>query len=71
MNKNKISIIIPVYNEADVIGDLVLQIRSIYPDFEVIVINDGSSDDSTAVASNAGAFVYSHPYNIGNGAAIK
>jgi glycosyltransferase involved in cell wall biosynthesis len=71
MNKSKISIIIPVYNEADAIGDLVLQIRSLYPDFEVIVINDGSSDDSAAVASNAGTFVYSHPYNIGNGAAIK
>jgi glycosyltransferase involved in cell wall biosynthesis len=71
MNKSKISIIIPVYNEADTIGDLVLQIRSLYPDFELIVINDGSSDDSAAVASNAGTFVYSHPYNIGNGAAIK
>lgn len=71
MNKSKISIIIPVYNEADAIGDLVLQIRSLYPDFEVIVINDGSTDDSAAVASNAGVFVYSHPYNIGNGAAIK
>jgi len=71
MNKNTISIIIPVYNEADTIGDLVRQIRSLYPDVEVIVINDGSSDDSAAVASNAGAYVYSHPYNIGNGAAIK
>jgi len=71
MNDSKISIIIPVYNEAQTIGDLVLQIRSIYPDFEIIIINDGSSDDSAAVASNAGAFVYSHPYNIGNGAAIK
>ena len=71
MNSGKISIIIPVYNEADTIRDLVLQIRSIYPDFEVIVIDDGSTDDSAAVAGNAGAFVYSHPYNIGNGAAIK
>ena len=71
MSDSKISIIIPVYNEADTIGDLVLQIRSLYPDVEVIVINDGSSDDSAAVASNAGAFVYSHPYNMGNGAAIK
>ena len=71
MSDSKISIIIPVYNEADTIGDLVQQIRSLYPDAEVIVINDGSSDDSAAVASNAGAFVYSHPYNIGNGAAIK
>jgi glycosyltransferase involved in cell wall biosynthesis len=71
MSDSKISIIIPVYNEADTIGDLVQQIRSLYPDAEVIVINDGSSDDSAAVASNAGAFVYSHPYNMGNGAAIK
>ena len=71
MDKTEVSIIIPVYNEAGAIGDLVLQIRSLYPDFEVIVINDGSTDDSAAVASNAGTFVYSHPYNIGNGAAVK
>jgi glycosyltransferase involved in cell wall biosynthesis len=70
MNKD-VSIIIPAHDEAQTIGDLILKIRAIYPDFEVIVINDGSTDDTAAVARDAGATVYSHPYNIGNGAAIK
>ncbi len=69
--KASISIIIPAYNEAQTIGDLVSKIRAIYPDFEIIVVNDGSTDDSAAMAQDAGALVYSHPYNIGNGAAIK
>ncbi len=67
----KISIIIPVFNEASTIGDLVLGVRSFYPDFEIIVIDDGSTDDTAVVAKKAGARVYSHPYNIGNGAAVK
>jgi glycosyltransferase involved in cell wall biosynthesis len=69
--KNKISIIIPAYNEAETIGDVVTTIVHLYPDFEIIVINDGSTDDTAAVAKDAGALVYSHPYNIGNGAAVK
>lgn len=71
MKANKTSIIIPVFNEADTIRGLVLQLESLYPGVEVIVVNDGSTDDSATVAQNAGALVYSHPYNIGNGAAIK
>ena len=71
MKNKKISIIIPVYNEADNIGDLVSTIRNLYTDFEIIVINDGSTDDTARIAEDAGAMVYSHPYNIGNGAAVK
>ena len=67
----KVSVIIPAHDEAQTIGDLVSKTRAIYPDFEVIVINDGSTDDTAAVARDAGATVYSHPYNIGNGAAVK
>ena len=70
MNKD-VSIIIPAHDEAQTIGDLILKIRALYPEFEIIVINDGSTDDTAAVARDAGATVYSHPYNIGNGAAIK
>ena len=67
----KVSVILPAMNEAETIGDLVSKIKERYPDFEIVVINDGSSDKTAEVAKNAGAHVYSHPYNIGNGAAIK
>jgi glycosyltransferase involved in cell wall biosynthesis len=71
MSHNSVSIIIPAFNEAQVIGDLVSDIRHQYPDFEIIVIDDGSADQTAEVAGEAGALVYRHPYNIGNGAAIK
>jgi len=67
----KLSIILPAFNEADSIGPLVRQIRATYPDAELIVIDDGSSDETANAASREGATVYRHPYNIGNGAAIK
>ena len=72
MNKTKVSVIIPAYNEAQSIGDVVKKIKTLNPNFEIVVINDGSTDDTSAVARDAGAdLVYSHPYNIGNGAAVK
>ena len=71
MGQTEVSVIIPAYNEAQSIGDIVAKIGNLYPDFEIIVVNDGSTDDTAAVAKNAGALVYSHPYNIGNGAAAK
>ena len=71
MKNVKVSIIIPVFNEASTIGGLIQKIKTLNPDYEIIVINDGSGDDTAAVAGKSGATVYSHPYNIGNGAAIK
>lgn len=71
MYKYKVSVILPAVNEAETIGNLVSGIKRLYPDFEVVVINDGSIDNTAEVAQKAGAHVYSHPYNIGNGAAIK
>jgi glycosyltransferase involved in cell wall biosynthesis len=71
MSDPKVSIIIPVYNEAQTIGELVKKIQDLFYGFEIIVINDGSSDATAEAARDAGAIVYSHPYNIGNGAAIK
>jgi glycosyltransferase involved in cell wall biosynthesis len=71
MNNNKITIIIPAYNESRTIGNLVSKMRTLYPDFEIVVVDDGSTDDTAIIAKDAGAKVHSHPYNIGNGAAVK
>jgi glycosyltransferase involved in cell wall biosynthesis len=67
-----VSIVIPVFNEAPVLGALLERILALnLARAEVIVIDDGSTDDSGEVALSAGASVIRHPYNIGNGAAIK
>ena len=71
MNNKSVSIIIPAYDEEESIGGVIEDIKALYPEFEIIVINDGSSDNTAQAAKDAGALVYSHPYNIGNGAAIK
>lgn len=71
MNKIEVSVIIPAHNEAQNIGNVISGIKALHPDFEIILINDGSTDDTAEVAKEAGAIIYSHPYNIGNGAAVK
>jgi glycosyltransferase involved in cell wall biosynthesis len=71
MDNKSVSVIIPVFNEAESVAEIIKEINGLYPEFEVIVINDGSTDETGARAREAGALVYSHPYNIGNGAAIK
>jgi glycosyltransferase involved in cell wall biosynthesis len=67
-----VSIIIPVFNEAENLGRLLDRLRSVLlPSWEVIVVDDGSTDGSSEIAEKRGARVIRHPYNIGNGAAIK
>jgi glycosyltransferase involved in cell wall biosynthesis len=66
-----VSIVIPAYNEEAIIGQTVARIHSLYPDFETIIVDDGSTDNTALKAREAGAKVFQHPYNIGNGAAVK
>ena len=71
----KISIIIPAYNESAVIFDVVSEVKDVLDKvgdlYEILVIDDGSSDDTAIHAVTAGARLVRHPYNIGNGAAVK
>jgi len=71
-DRYRLSIVIPVFNEAENLARLIRQICALQlPGAEIIVVDDGSTDSSADVAMAAGANVVRHPYNIGNGAAIK
>lgn len=75
-----LSIVIPMYNEANVICDVLTLLQTTlstqFPDlcYEILVIDDGSSDGSgerVTKLANTAVHLYQHPYNIGNGAAVK
>lgn len=66
-----LSIVMPAKNEAPVIATTVQTVRAEFPEAEVIVVDDGSDDDTAARARDAGATVLSHPMSLGNGAAVK
>jgi glycosyltransferase involved in cell wall biosynthesis len=66
-----VSVIIPAMNEAAAIGPLVRELAALAPWREILVIDDGSTDATGATAEAAGARVVRHPYNKGNGAAVK
>lgn len=66
-----LSVVLPAKNESAAIGGTVAAIVMHYPQAEIIVVNDGSTDNTAQVAQEAGAKVINHPYSKGNGAAIK
>ena len=65
------SVVVPAFNEERAIGALVAALRSGPAWHEIIVVDDGSSDATAERAREAGARVVRHPYNKGNGAAVK
>jgi glycosyltransferase involved in cell wall biosynthesis len=71
-NTPELSIVIPAFNEADNLAKVLGKFSGLnLPPIEIIVVDDGSVDDTAEVAESAGATVIRHPYNIGNGAAVK
>ncbi len=66
-----VSVVIPAYNEAHGIAQVVERIRMVLPHAEIVVVDDCSQDETAHVAQAAGARVIRHPINRGNGAAVK
>ena len=62
-------IVVPAFNEASVIGDVISDVRSVFD--HVVCVDDGSRDDTGDVALRAGAHAVRHPVNLGQGAAIQ
>jgi glycosyltransferase involved in cell wall biosynthesis len=63
--------IVPAYNEQGMVGRVVRDIRRQAPGFDVLVVDDGSTDATAAAAEAEGAAVISHPYNLGIGGAVQ
>ena len=62
-------LVIPLYNEATVVREVISQARETFP--YIVVVDDGSKDDSARQAAAAGAIVVRHPVNLGQGAALQ
>ncbi len=71
MPLTKFSIVIPAKNESQGLAQLLPSLRELYPETQIIVVDDGSSDDTVQLCEDAGVTVLSQPYSKGNGAAIK
>jgi glycosyltransferase involved in cell wall biosynthesis len=68
---NRLSIILPAKNEGAALKELLPRLRLAQPEAEIIVVDDGSTDDTRGICSSAGVSCLSSPYSMGNGAAIK
>ena len=63
--------IIPAFNEAGAVGDVVREIQQVQPEVAIVVVDDGSSDATASVAAEAGAVVLRLPFNLGIGGAVQ
>jgi glycosyltransferase involved in cell wall biosynthesis len=68
---NKLLAIVPAYNEVAAIATTVADIRTHAPEFDIVVIDDGSTDGTEGAARAAGAIVVRHPFNLGIGGAVQ
>lgn len=66
-----VSVVLPCYNEAENLKILLPRIKEVCPNAEILVVNDASEDNSKEICEQYSVDVISHPYRMGNGAAIK
>jgi glycosyltransferase involved in cell wall biosynthesis len=69
--RERILVILPAFNEATRVRPIVERVREIVPAADVLIVDDGSSDDTAREAGSGGAFVARHPFNLGYGAALQ
>lgn len=67
----RITIVLPARNEASSLRRLLPEIQQRCPEAEILLIDDGSTDETGELAKAAGVQVVRHPYSVGNGAAVK
>jgi glycosyltransferase involved in cell wall biosynthesis len=70
-HSTQLSIVLPAKNEAASLVTLLPEIKQLIPDAEIIIVDDGSTDDTVALCTQHNVSVVSQPYSMGNGAAIK
>ena len=63
--------VVPAYNESATIVAVIDSLREHVPEFDVLVVDDGSTDDTSELAADAGARVVRHPFNLGIGGAVQ
>ncbi len=68
---SNLSIIMPAKNEAPALVGLLPRLRELYPEAEIIVVDDGSTDDTAAICAASDVTCLSAPYSMGNGASVK
>ena len=71
VKKPDVTIIIPAYNEEESIVDVLTKLKDVSENYEILVIDDGSTDNTYKLATETGVKVIHHPYNKGYGASLK
>jgi glycosyltransferase involved in cell wall biosynthesis len=71
INGKRVLMVMPAWNEAAAIGDVIRELRGELPQVDILVVDDGSTDDTSRIAAAAGATVTRLPYNLGVGGAMR
>lgn len=68
---DQVLVVMPAFNEAEVIGQVISEVRATLPGAQVLVVSDGSTDNTVEIARSAGARVLELPFNLGVGGAMR